>query len=118
MVQRLAEITDLTVVIAENSTHGIVVMDENGYCLFANRAWTALTGFSAEDMATNPVHDWVPHHHADGSPFPMEEWPIGCTLGKNERMRSHEDLFFKKDGIPFHVSCATQSAYSHRTGKA
>lgn len=106
MVQRLSEITDLAVAIAENSAHGIVVMDENGYCLFANRAWTTLTGFSVEDMVAKPVHDWVHHHHPDGTPFPIDECPIGCTLGKNEQVHGHEDLFFRKDGTPFHVSCA------------
>lgn len=106
MPHRLSETENLAVAIAENSAHGIVVMDENGYCLFANRAWTEMTGFSAGDMAGKPVHDWVHHHHPDGRPFPIEDCPIGCTLGKNEQVRSHEDLFFKKDGRPFHVSCA------------
>lgn len=92
--------------IAENSVYGIVVMDEVGYCLYANRAWQEITGYSIEDMASKPVHDWVHHHYPDGRPFPIEHCPIGCRLGRNQTVRNHRDLFFKKDGTPFHVSCA------------
>ncbi|WP_220809157.1 hybrid sensor histidine kinase/response regulator [Noviherbaspirillum aridicola] len=100
---------DLALAIAENSVHGIVVMDDDGYCLYDNRAWTEITGFTAQDMVSKPVHDWVHHHHPDERPFPITECPIGNTLGRNENVRNHRDLFFRKDGSPFHVSCAAST---------
>jgi len=106
MFNALPEIRELALSIAENSVQGIVVMNEAGHCLYANRAWTELTGFTAEDMESKPVHDWVHYKHPDGSPFPIDDCPIGCTLGKNEIVRNHRDIFIKKDGSPFHVSCA------------
>lgn len=44
----------MAVAIAENSVHGIVVMDESGHCKYANRAWVEMTGFSAADMKSKP----------------------------------------------------------------
>ena len=99
-------VKEMALAIAENSTQGIVVMDEAGYCLYANRAWTEITGFTVNDMQARPVHDWVHHHHPDGRPFPIDTCPIGCTLGRNESVRNHRDQFFRKNGAPFHVSCA------------
>ncbi|HEY0844459.1 MAG TPA: ATP-binding protein [Noviherbaspirillum sp.] len=106
MTHQLPDSKDLALAIAENSVHGLVVMDENGYCLYANRAWLDMTGFSAEEMQEKAVHDLVHHHYPDGRPFPIDECPIGCTLGKNQTVRNHHDVFFRKDGTSFHVSCA------------
>jgi len=103
------DVKELALAIAENSVQGIVVMDDDGYCLFANQAWTDVTGFTSEDMKGKPVHDWVHHHHPDGRPFPIHECPIGCTLGRRESVRNHRDLFFRKSGDSFQVSCAASS---------
>lgn len=100
---------DIALAIAENSTQGIVVMDEDGYGLYTNRSWTEVTGFTADDMRSKPVHDWFHHHRPDGTPFPIDECPIGCILRKNENIRNHRDLFFRKDGTSFHVSCSASS---------
>lgn len=106
MESKLPDVKDIALAIAENSAQGIVVMGENGHCLFANRAWTEVTGFTADDMNGKPVHDWVHHHHPDGRPFPIHECPIGCILGSSASVRNHRDLFFRKNGSPFHVSCS------------
>ncbi|HZW20178.1 ATP-binding protein [Noviherbaspirillum sp.] len=106
MSSSIPDVKEMALAIAENSAQGIVVMDEAGHCLFANRAWTEVTGFTAEDMKGKPVHDWVHHQYPDGRIFPIDECPIGCTLGNSESVRNHRDLFFRKNGAPFHVSCA------------
>lgn len=38
MLDALPDLKDMAISIAENSAQGIVVMDEHGYCLHANRA--------------------------------------------------------------------------------
>ncbi|HEV2611904.1 MAG TPA: PAS domain-containing protein [Noviherbaspirillum sp.] len=106
MEHKLPEAARLARTIAENSVHGLVVMDDKGTCIYANQSWLDMTGFTMEEMQAKPLHDLVHHHRPDGSPFPLEECPIGCTLGKNQHVRNHEDLFFRKDGSPFPVSSA------------
>lgn len=96
----------LAQIIAENSVHGLVMMNGQGYCIYANQAWLDMCGFTLEEFQAKPLHDLVHHHHPDGRPFPLEECPIGCTLGKNMKVRGHEDLFFRKSGAPFSVACA------------
>lgn len=104
--QRLPDSDVLAQIIAENSVYGLVMMDGQGYCVYANQAWVDMCGFTLEEFKAKPLHDLVHHHHPDGRPFPLEECPIGCTLGKNMKVRGHEDLFFRKNGTPFPVACA------------
>ncbi|OWW19583.1 PAS domain-containing hybrid sensor histidine kinase/response regulator [Noviherbaspirillum denitrificans] len=100
------DFNELTRAIAENSVHGLVIMDERGYCLYANPRWMEMTGLTREDLRTRTVHDLVHYKRPDGRPLPIEACPIGCTPGKNQSRRNHEDVFFRKDGTPFHVSCS------------
>ena len=109
MDDRLPDLTEMALAIAENSAQGIVVMNADGTCLYANRGWAELTGFTAADMGTTPVHDWVHHHRPDGRPLPLHECPIGCTLGRAENVRNHYDVFFRRDGSPFDVSCSAST---------
>ena len=103
---RLPDSSLLAQLIAENSVHGLAMMDEHGYCIYGNQAWLDMTGFTLDEFATKSLHDMVHHHHPDGRPFPMSECPIGCTLGRNMVVRGHEDVFFRKDGSAFPVACA------------
>lgn len=104
--QRFPDSSLLAQLIAENSVHGLVMMDAQGYCRYGNKAWLDMTGYTLEEFAARPLHDLVHHHHPDGRPFPLAECPIGCTLGKNMVVRGHEDVFFRKDGSAFPVACA------------
>lgn len=59
MFSRLSSMKEMAIAIAENSVQGIVVMNEDGHCLFANRAWADITGFSNADMASKPVREFL-----------------------------------------------------------
>ena len=41
---------ELVRTIAENSTQGLAMMDAQGYCTYANRAWLDMTGYTAEEI--------------------------------------------------------------------
>jgi PAS domain S-box-containing protein len=102
---------ELVRTIAENSTQGFAMMDERGYCTYANRAWLEMTGYSHDEIGSAPLHDLVHHHHADGRPYPMSECPIDRALPENFEIRAHEDLFFRKDGGAFPVLCAASPIF-------
>lgn len=102
---------ELALTIAENSTQGFAMMDQRGYCLYANRAWLAMTGYTAEEIRSRPLHELVHHHHPDGRPYPMEDCPIDRALPERFDVRAHEDLFFRKDGSAFHVVCAASPVF-------
>lgn len=104
---------ELALTIAENSTQGFAMMDERGYCIYANRAWLQMTGYTAEEIGSTVLHDLVHHHYPDGRPYPMSECPIDRALPENFEVRAHEDLFFRKDGSTFSVLCAASPIFEH-----
>ncbi|SNS31795.1 PAS domain S-box-containing protein [Noviherbaspirillum humi] len=89
------------------------MMDEHGYCIYANRAWLQMTGYTAAEIGSMPLHDLVHHHYPDGRPYPMNECPIDRALPENFEVRAHEDLFFRKDGSTFSVMCAASPIFKH-----
>lgn len=102
---------ELVRTIAENSTQALIMMDERGYCTYANRAWLAMTGYSAEEIRSKPLHDLVHHHYHDGRPYAMDDCPLDRALPENFDVRAHEDLFFRKDGTTFPVLCAASPIF-------
>jgi PAS domain S-box-containing protein len=107
----LGDNQELAWTIAENSTQGLAMMDQHGYCIYANRAWLAMTGYSKEELASKPLHYLVHHHHPDGTPYPKQDCPIDRALPENFDVRAHEDLFFRKDGSTFDVLCAASPVF-------
>jgi PAS domain S-box-containing protein len=103
--------SELAKTIAENSTQGLAMMDQRGYCIYANKAWLNMTGYSAQEISSKPLHHLVHHHRPDGSPYPMEECPIDRALPENFDVRAHEDVFFRKDGSTFDVACAASPIF-------
>jgi PAS domain S-box-containing protein len=103
--------TELAKIIAENSTQGLAMMDSNGYCIYANKAWLGMTGYTAQEIGSQPLHYLVHHHRPDGSLYPMEECPIDRALPENFDVRAHEDVFFRKDGSTFDVACAASPIF-------
>lgn len=107
----LLDSRQLAQTIAENSTQGFAMMDERGYCIYANGTWLQMTGYTAEEIGAKPLHDLVHHHHPDGSPYPMEDCPIDRALPESFKVRAHKDLFFRKDGSTFPVMCAASPIF-------
>mgnify|MGYP003648639937 CR=1 FL=1 len=111
--ESLRESEELVRTIAENSTQGLVMMNEKGICTYVNNALLKMTGYSAEEIRSRPLHDLVHHHHPDGRPYPIEDCPIDRALPENNSIRAHEDLFFRKDGSTFPVMCAASPIFKN-----
>jgi PAS domain S-box-containing protein len=109
--QALIASEELVRTIAENSTEALVMMNERGYVTYCNQAWLAMTGYDADEIRSKPLHDLVHHHHPDGRPYPMADCPIDRALPEDFSVRSHEDLFFRKDGTTFDVLCAASPIF-------
>lgn len=104
---------ELVRTIAENSTQGLAMMNERGYCTYANHSWLVMTGYSREEIASRPLHDLVHHHNAGGHPLPKDKCPIDRALPENFSLRAHEDMFFKKDGTSFPVICSASPVFKN-----
>lgn len=102
---------ELAHTIAENSSQGIAMVDARGVCIYANRTWLQMTGYTAEEIGAKPLHDLVHHHYPDGRPFPLHECPVNRAIPDNSAAQTHEDLFFRKDGSSFHVACSASPVF-------
>jgi signal transduction histidine kinase len=57
----------------------------------------------------------VHHHHADGTPFPVEDCPMLAALVRGESVHNDDDLFWCADGSPLPVATAIRPM--HRDGQ-
>jgi PAS domain S-box-containing protein len=97
--------------ITDNATSALLMMNATGYCTFMNAAGEKMFGYSGEEIRSKPLHYLIHHHRPDGSFYPMEECPLDRALPDNFDVRAHRDLFFRKDGTSFPVSCAASPIF-------
>ena len=91
--------------IAENAASCLLMLDEQGVTTYVNPAAVEQTGYTLKELATAPFHDLL---HA---PAEREGHALGACAIKNARermvpLRNHRDVFVRKDGSMFPVSCA------------
>lgn len=109
--QELEDQNYLTKTITDNATGALFMMDATGYCTFMNPAAVEMVGYTFEEIRTKQLHYLIHHHRPDGSLYPLEECPLDRALPQNFEVRAHEDLFFRKDGTSFPVSCAASPIF-------
>ncbi|GGK56123.1 PAS domain S-box protein [Rufibacter glacialis] len=103
----------ITNTITDNATVALFMMNDKGYCTFMNPAAEKMTGFTFAEVQEKPLHYVIHHHHPDGSPYPMEDCPIDRALPTNNNVRAHQDVFIRKDGTYFPVSCAASPIFEN-----
>ncbi|WP_114777693.1 CHASE domain-containing protein [Botryobacter ruber] len=99
--------------ITDNATAALFMMDTDGYCTFMNPAAEEMTGYTFEEISQKPLHDMIHHTHPDGTPYPRSECPITKALPTYTTLRAHEDVFIRKDGSFFQVTCAARPIIVH-----
>jgi diguanylate cyclase (GGDEF)-like protein/PAS domain S-box-containing protein len=87
------------------SGEGIYGIDLKGNITFANPAALKILGCTEqENILGLHAHTLFHHHHADGSPYPVETCPNYRTLHECTAQETHEDTFWRKDGTPISVT--------------
>ena len=82
---------------------GIYGLDAEGRANFVNPAAAEMTGWKAEDIIGEKLHDHHHHTKVDGSPYPQHECPIFASLKDGEIHQVHDEIFWRKDGSSFPV---------------
>jgi len=103
-------------IITDNASGAVFMTNTQGYCTFMNPAAQKMTGYTFEEIRQKPLHDMIHYHRPDGTAFPAEECPLASVLPINGSIRAHEDMFIRKDGTFFPVSCAVSPIFEN--GKA
>lgn len=103
----------LIATIANNTTSTLFMMNKEGFCTFINSTGERMFGYTLEELREKPMHDFIHHHHPDGSPYPREACPLENALRKNCTIQTHRELFFRKDGSSFPASCSASPVFEN-----
>ncbi|MDQ2889438.1 MAG: CHASE3 domain-containing protein [Gemmatimonadota bacterium] len=81
----------------ESTDEGLYGIDADGVCTFMNRAGAVGLGYEAGELIGKNMHDVLHHHHADGSPYNLEDCSIYKSVRDRTTERVSEDVFWSKD---------------------
>jgi diguanylate cyclase (GGDEF)-like protein/PAS domain S-box-containing protein len=87
----------------ESAGEGIISVDAEGKCTFANSAALGLLGYESRELLGEDLHSIIHHSHASGDPHPPEECGVRATISKGKGVRIDEDVFWRKDGAQLPV---------------
>jgi|GEM_PF-798035 len=109
--------TDLLTTITDNTTFGILMMDENQICTYMNEAAEKITGFTLEEVSAGPLHNFIHHTTVHGKAYPLSKCPIDRALPEWKR-KSGEEFFVHKDGsfYPVRFVASPISKYGQTVG--
>lgn len=103
--RELERANDLVRTITENAASCLVMLDVRGVATYMNPAAVEQTGYTLEELAEMPVHDLL-----HGPPSHAGHAPADCAIRSAREqlvpLRNHRDVFVRKDGSAFPVSCA------------
>ncbi|GAA4307166.1 CHASE domain-containing protein [Nibribacter koreensis] len=97
---RYLQSNQLTELITKNTTAGLFLLDNNGYCTFQNPAAERLLGLGMEDLRKQPFQEVV-HSKVDQS--------MGSSPYTSLTPVTFEDTYLCQDGKTIPVSCSIRS---------
>lgn len=101
--EELERANELVRTIAENASSCLLMLDERGVATYVNPAALKQTGYAAADFAEATFHDLL---HAPVKGVDAEHCPIKVARERMLPLRNHRDVFARKDGSTFPVSCS------------
>jgi PAS domain S-box-containing protein len=91
--------------IAENAASCLLMLDDRGVAMYVNPAAVEETGLSREEFAAAPFHE-ILHPPPDRGGHSLDDCPIRNAREHLMPLKRHRDLFARKDGSTFPVSCS------------
>ncbi len=113
--EELERANELIRTIAENAASGLLMLNDRGITTYMNPAAIEETGHTLEEMASASLHDLL-HVPVERGGHPAAECPIRNAREKMTPLKKHRDIFMRRDGSTFPVSCAVSPL--QRDGRA
>ncbi|HUF17016.1 MAG TPA: PAS domain-containing sensor histidine kinase, partial [Thermoanaerobaculia bacterium] len=101
----LERANELVRTIAENAASGLVMVDERGISTYMNPAAIEETGYSPEEFASAPLHALL-HAPPERGGHSIDACPLRQAHEHLVPLRRLRDIFVRKDGSSFPVSCS------------
>jgi len=92
--------------VTEHVAEGLCVMDAHGRLTYMNPAAEEVLGWRREELLGRVLHDAVHYLRPDGSPYPLDECPLGSVLRGGPAIRELEDVWIRRSGEFFPVFCS------------
>jgi PAS domain S-box-containing protein len=97
--EEIAALNARAQLVLDTAAEGIYDCEPDGTCVFCNQAGAHLLGYDdTDELLGKNMHTTGHHSRADGSPYPLEEWPIYVGFQKNQGVHRDDEVFWKKDG--------------------
>lgn len=109
-LERLMRQNELILSAAGEGIYGIGI---DGLATFVNPAAMEMTGWTADDVIGQPIHDLHHHTKPDGSPYPREECPIYAAFKDGKVHHCDNEIFWRKDGSSFPVEYTSTPIYEN-----
>jgi PAS domain S-box-containing protein len=91
---------------SESAIEAMFVLDFEGRTTFMNPAAEKMFGYRQEELLGRVLHDTLHYKHPDGTPYPLQDCPLGRVFRYGDALKAHEDVFFRKDGSAIPVECS------------
>jgi len=90
----------------EATGDGVLGMDQDGRCVFLNRAGAELLGYPRRMVVGRDVHDLLHHSHEEGEPLPREACPILHAMEAGNWITGRNEVLWGagREPIPVQVS--------------
>ncbi|RNI28639.1 CHASE domain-containing protein [Rufibacter latericius] len=98
-LQRYLRSNQLTELITKNTTAGLFMLDDRGYCSFQNPAAEKMLGFSLQELKSRPLYELV---HSGQEPGNLAPELV------SQKSYTFEDTFLCRDGNHIPVVCSTR----------
>ncbi len=96
-----------TALILEAAGEGIFGLDMDGRINFMNPAAAAMLDVEAPRVVGTCIESVLRQLEADGSPIPLERWPIFAPLTDGRARRATDEIFARRNGSYFSVDYVT-----------
>ena len=101
----LERANELIRTIAENAASGLLMLDERGIATYMNPAAIEETGHTLGEFASASLHD-VLHAPLESGGHSSDDCPIRNAREHMVPLKNHRDIFMRRDGTTFPVSCS------------
>ena len=97
----------------QSTDESIFGIDAGGLCTFINASGARLLGYQRNELLGTNIHDVLHHHHADGSPYPIEQCPIHKAMLDGTSVRIANEVFWTRAGRPVPVEYTSSPILSN-----
>lgn len=94
---------------------GIYGFDLEGKAIFVNPAAEQMTGWNADELIGQNIHQYHHHSHADGSEYPACDCQIYATMQDGQSRHVTNEVFWRQDGSSFPVEYTSTPVYKNGT---